>query len=186
LFAPAYSTNSSMSIRTNTKEPARLIAAVEQVYQQFFPGNSFEYSFLEDSFQRQYRDEVRFGTVIRIFTGLAIVVSCLGLIGLSSYTASQRTREIGIRKALGASAFSIVSLLSVGFMKLVIVAAVLSLPLAWFSMQGWLQGYAYRIYPGWVQFTTPVVALLLIAMITISAQVLRAAGTDPAKTLKYE
>jgi putative ABC transport system permease protein len=124
--------------------------------------------------------------VISIFTGLAIIVSCLGLVGLSSYTAVQRTKEIGIRKVLGASIVSIVSLLSVDFVKLVFIAAIISLPIAYFSMDSWLQAYTYRITPDWIQFALPVGAVLLIAGLTISFHVVRAARTNPANTLKYE
>lgn len=114
------------------------------------------------------------------------MVSCLGLIGLSSYMAVQRTKEIGIRKVLGASLTQIVSILSMDFMRLVLIAAILSLPVAYFSMQDWLNGYAYRITPGLVQFAVPVGIVLLIAAITVSFQVIKTAMTNPAETIKYE
>ncbi|HMI65211.1 MAG TPA: FtsX-like permease family protein, partial [Cyclobacteriaceae bacterium] len=128
----------------------------------------------------------RFGSIISIFTVLAIIISCLGLIGLSSYTAVQRTKEIGIRKVLGASLLSIVSLLSIDFIKLVFLATVLSLPIAYFAMRYWLEGYAYRTSIGWMLFLVPVVLILVIAALTMSFQVMKTAMTNPAETLKYE
>jgi putative ABC transport system permease protein len=186
IFQPAYSTYSPTSVKIKTHDVKKTVSDIENTYKKFFPGNSFEYSFLEDNYKRQYNDDTRFGKVVSIFTGLAIIVSCLGLIGLSSYTATQRTKEIGIRKVLGASLASIVSILSVEFVKLVLIAIVLSLPIAYFSMQNWLEGYAYRITPGWAQFVLPVGIILTITAITISFQVLKTAMTNPAETLKYE
>jgi putative ABC transport system permease protein len=186
IFRPTYGTYNSTSIKIKAEEKEKTIAAIEGVYKKFFPANLFEYSFLEDRYNSQYDDDNRFGRVISIFTGLAIIVSCLGLIGLSSYTAVQRTKEIGIRKALGASISSIVSLLSIDFVKLVFIAAIMSLPVAYFGMQNWLQAYTYRIAPGWLQFVVPVVIVLIIAALTIIFQILKAARTNPADTLKYE
>jgi putative ABC transport system permease protein len=186
IFRPSYSTYNSSSIKIDAPDVSKVIASIENVYKQFFPGNSFIYEFLRDRYNYQFRDDTRFGKVISIFTILAIIVSCLGLIGLSSYTAIQRTKEIGIRKVLGASIVNIVSLLSLDFVKLIALAGLLSLPIAYFGIQNWLEAYAYRITPGWMMFVFPVIIVLLIAAITISFQVLRAAMTDPAKTLKYE
>ena len=107
-----------------------MLASIEDTYKKYFPGNAFEYFFLKDRYNRQYNDDMRFGKIISIFTGLAIIVACLGLIGLSSYTATQRTKEIGIREVLGASIVHIVSLLSVDLVRLVAVAAALSIPIA--------------------------------------------------------
>ncbi len=186
ILRPMYGTYNSSSVKIKSDDLPGVIASVEKVYKEFFPGNSFIYQFLKDRYNSQYNDDTRFGKVISIFTGLAIMVSCLGLIGLSSYTVMQRTKEIGIRKVLGASILNIVSLLSWDFVKIVLIAGILSLPIAYFSMQNWLESYAYRITPGWEQFILPVGIVLLIAAATISFQILRAAMTDPAKTLKYE
>jgi putative ABC transport system permease protein len=185
-FVPVYSTGSPTSVRIATKDLKKTMAAVEDVYKNFFPGNSFEYSFLEDRYKRQYNDEARFGKIISIFTVLAIIVSCLGLIGLSAYTAAQRTKEIGIRKVLGASLSNIISLLSIGFVRLVLISAILALPIAYFSTQNWLQGYAYHITPYWTEFVLPVGIILMIAAITISFHVMKTAMTNPAETIKYE
>jgi len=186
IFRPMYSTYSATSVKIKASDEKKTLADIEAVYKKFFPGNSFEYSFLEDSYKRQYNDDTRFGKVVSIFTVLAIIVSCLGLIGLSSYTAMQRTKEIGIRKVLGASMVNIVSILSVDFVRLVFIASILSLPVAYFSTQNWLQSYAYRISPGFVQFILPLMIVVVIAAITISFQIIKTAMTNPANTLKYE
>lgn len=186
IFRPAYSTYSTTSIKMKTLERDKTIADIEGVYKKFFPGNLFEYYFLDEQYQRQYNDETRFEKVISVFTGLAIIVSCLGLIGLSSYTATQRTKEISVRKVLGASMTNVISILSIDFVRLVVVASILSFPIAYFSVQKWLQGYAYRITPGWSQFILPALAIVLIAAATISFQVIKTARRNPAETLKYE
>ena len=185
-FYPRYATFSRASIRINPKESQQALAAIEQTYKKFFPGNSFEYFFLDEYFNRQYNDDNRFGKVVNIFAGLAIIISCLGLIGLSSYTAVQRTKEIGIRKVLGASTAAIVSLLSADFLKLIIIASLLGLPVAYFGLDNWLTTYPYRIALGWILFAIPAVTILAIAVVTMSFQIIRTARANPADTLKYE
>jgi putative ABC transport system permease protein len=186
VFRPQYSTYAPASIKFTTDDTQAVIAGVEKTFKEFFPGNAFQYSFLSDTYNRQYKDDTRFGKVITIFTGLGIIISCLGLIGLSSYTAAQRTKEIGIRKTLGATTSSIVTLLGYDFVKLVLLATLIALPIAWFAMDRWLQGYAYRITPGWPMFVVPVVIIIAIAALTVSMQVMKTAMTSPAETLKYE
>jgi putative ABC transport system permease protein len=186
VFRPFYSPGYPTSIKLKHGDRAQVREAVEKVYHQFFPDDGFVFSYLEDSYMRQYDDDNRFGRVVSIFTGLAIIISCLGLIGLSSYTAVQRTKEIGIRKVLGASLFNIVSILSIDFIRLVLVATLLSLPIAYFAMQSWLQGYAYRIPLTAALFVVPVVVIVVIAVVTISFQILKTAMSNPAETLKYE
>ncbi len=189
IFGPAYSTYSSTSIKlenADKEKTQRIIADVRMIFSKFFPDNAFDYSFMEDRYKRQYNDDNRFGKVISVFTILAIIISCLGLVGLSSYMAVQRTKEIGIRKVLGASLFSIVTLLSSSFIKLVLLATLLALPIAYVVAQNWLEGYAYKITPGALIFALPVILILLIAAFTMSFQVMRTAKTNPADTLKYE
>jgi putative ABC transport system permease protein len=186
IFRPVYSTYAPASIKIRAGDPKEVIAQVETIFKKFFPGNAFEYFFMEDRYNNQYRDDNRFGVIISIFTVLAIIISCLGLIGLSSYTAIQRTKEIGIRKVLGASLISIVSLLSKDFIKLVLFAALLSLPVAYWVMQHWLEGYAYRAPIGWMLFLVPIVVIVAVASLTMSFQVMKTAMTNPSETLKYE
>jgi putative ABC transport system permease protein len=186
VFRPVYNTYASTSVKVRDIKYGDVLGPMEALFKKFFPSNSFQYTILEDSYKNQYRDDNRFGRVISIFTLLGIMISCLGLIALSSYTAVQRTKEIGIRKVLGASLASIVSLLSADFIRLVLIAAVMSLPIAYFAMSNWLTSYAYRIELSLMLFVVPVLIILLIAAATISFQVLRAAMTNPAETLKYE
>lgn len=186
VFRPTYSTYHEYSILNNRQDHQQLLAEAKSVYDKAFPDNAFQYSFLEEKYKGQYNDDNRFGKVISIFMILGIVISCLGLIALSSYTAVQRTKEIGVRKVLGASLSNIVSLLSFDFIKLVLIATLISLPIAYFSMQGWLESYAYRISVSWTMFAIPLITIVFIAAVTISFQVLKTAMTNPAQTLKHE
>ncbi len=186
VFRPAYWNNSRASIKLKDNNFERVLPEIETAFNQHFPDNAFGYTILQDRYEFQYRDDRRFGQVIRIFTGLGLIISCLGLIGLSAHMAVQRTKEIGIRKVMGASLFSIVSLLTSGFMNLVIVAALVALPLAYLGVDNWLSGFAYRIELNWLMFIPPILIVVGVAAMTISAQVLKAALARPAETLKYE
>jgi putative ABC transport system permease protein len=186
IFRPTYSTYAPTSIKYDTGNEQRIIADAESVFKEFFPGNAYQFRFLEETYNRQYKDDNRLSKVIGIFTGLGIIISVLGLIGLSSYTAAQRTKEIGIRKTLGATTASIVALLGTDFIRLVLFATLAGLPVAWFAMNWWLKGYAYRINPGWALFAVPVLVIIVIAALTVSFQVMKTAMTSPAETLKYE
>ncbi len=152
----------------------------------FFPDNPFDYFYLESFYQQQYQTDIQFGKIFTLFSVLAIFIACLGLFGLSSYTVVQRTKEIGIRKVLGASVNSIVSLLSKDFIKLMLLACVVALPLAWIGISAWLKNYAFRIeMSGWL-LLLPVMLLALIVGITVSFQTMKAALANPVKSLKYE
>jgi putative ABC transport system permease protein len=186
LFFPSYGEYNQTSIKIRRAGIESAISSIEKTYKQMFPGNAFQYYVLEDSFNRQYSDDNRFGQVVRVFTVLAILIACLGLIGLSSYTALQRTKEIGIRKVLGASVFGIVALLSSGYSKLIGVASLLAVPIAFYSMQKWLSGYIYRIELDWTLFVWPVLLIIAIAATTVGLQLLRAATRNPATTLRHE
>ncbi|HEX6892463.1 MAG TPA: ABC transporter permease [Chryseolinea sp.] len=186
VFIASYGNWYPTSIKVEPSSLQTSLAGIKSVYERSFPGNSFDYFLLEDRYNNQYKEDKRFASVVNIFTGLAILVSCLGLIGLSSYTAILRTKEIGIRKVLGASLPSIVTLLSIDFLKLILVAALLALPVAYFSANQWLLAYAYRISPGWTLFVIPVLVILIIAAVTMSFQIIRSALANPAETLKYE
>ncbi len=189
VFRPVYTTYGPTSIKLRqgiSLEKSGIVAQVKEIFERNFPGNAFDYFFLSQKYNDQYKDDNRFGKVISIFTFLGIIISCLGLVGLSSYTALQRTKEIGIRKVMGASLWSIVSLLSIGFIRLVIVATLLALPVAYFSMERWLEGYAYRTSIAWWLLAIPALLILMVAAITMSFQVVKSALASPAKTLKYE
>ncbi|GAA4447024.1 ABC transporter permease [Nibrella saemangeumensis] len=162
------------------------IDKVRDEWNRFFPGNPFEYTFLDDRFNEQYRADQRFGQVFGLFTGLAILVACLGLFGLASFTTVQRTKEIGIRKVLGASIPEILRLLYKEFAQLVLIAFLVATPIAWYAVSQWLQGYAFRITPNWEVFVLPFAVVLLIALLTVSFQTLKAALMNPVKSLRTE
>ncbi|WP_286756548.1 ABC transporter permease [Roseivirga sp. UBA838] len=167
----------------NTQEVIRL---AEENWARFFPGNPFEYFFLDDRFNEQYKADQQFGSVFTIFSGLAIFVACLGLFGLAAFMTAKRTKEIGIRKVLGASISSILQLLSTDFMKLILVSVVLAIPVAYYGMEQWLNGFAFRIDLYWYIFALPAVLVLTIALLTVSFQTFRAAKSNPVKSLRYE
>ncbi len=162
------------------------IAGIEQLYRKALPGFPFEYRFLDDDFQAQYVAENRVAVLSRYFGGLAILISCLGLFGLVAFTAERRFKEIGIRKVLGATTGNITLLLSVDFLKLVLIAILVAFPLAWWSMDRWLQGFAYRIPIGAGIFLLAAAAILFITVLTISFQSIKAATANPVSSLRSE
>ncbi|WP_273568252.1 ABC transporter permease [Maribacter halichondriae] len=174
------------TIRQSSEDVAQTIAQVQQEWDKFFPGNTYEYFFLDDHFNDQYQADQRFGKVFGLFTGLAILVACLGLFGLASFTTLQRTREIGIRKVLGASVPGILKLLYKEFAVLLVLAFLISIPIAWFAIHNWLQGYAFRIDVHWAFFVLPFLAIVLIALLTVSFQSVKSALANPVKSLRTE
>ncbi|ASV30548.1 ABC transporter permease [Maribacter cobaltidurans] len=174
------------SIKIETSQIAQTIARAQTEWNDFFPGNTFEYFFLDERFNEQYKVDQRFGQVFGLFTLLAIFVACLGLFGLASFTALQRKKEIGIRKVLGASVPGILRLLYKEFAVLLIIAFLISIPLAWFSISKWLEGYAFRIAINWSFFLLPFIAILVIALVTVSFQTLKASLANPVKSLRTE
>ena len=175
-----------ISIKMASTEPAQLVAVARQAWQRFFPTDPFEFSFLDEQYDRQYRADDRFGQVFGFFTLLAVLVSCLGLLGLVTFTAQQRTKEIGVRKVLGASVVSIVSLLAQDFVKLVLIAIVIASPVAWWAMHRWLSDFAYRIDVQWWIFALAGTLTIGIALLTVSFQSVRAALVNPVKSLRSE
>ena len=173
-------------VRVKPDNIQNTLSAFEKKWKSFTNDTPFDYSFLDKQFEALYGSEMRMGTVFGIFTFLSIFVACLGLFGLSVYTAERRTKEIGVRKVLGASVQTIVGLLSKDFLKLVVVAAIIAFPVAWFAMHKWLEDFAYRITIGWQVFVMAAVAALLIALITISFQSIKAAVANPVKSLRTE
>jgi len=175
-----------LSVKTNGADAAKTINVVKAGWNQFFPGNIFDYFFLDQHFNDQYKADQRFGQVFGLFTGLAILVACMGLFGLASFTTIQRTKEIGIRKVLGASVFNILKLLYREFALLLLIAFVISIPLAWIATSNWLQGYAFRINIHWPFFALPFLTIAAIALITVSFQSIKAALANPVKSLRSE
>jgi len=174
------------SVRINTNNLARTLKHVEHSWTTAFPGNPFEYFFLDDYFNKQYENEKRFEKLFMVFAILAIIIGCVGLFGLSAYTASQRIKEIGIRKVLGASVPDITKMLSKDFLKLVLIAIIVASPLAWWVMNKWLQDFAYRIQISWWVFVAAGTVALVIAMLTVSFQAVKAAISNPVKSLRTE
>jgi putative ABC transport system permease protein len=179
---------SMISVKVHTADLKRTIASIERSWKTIIPYRPFSYFFVDDMFDRQYRSEDRFGRLFLYFAVLAIFISCLGLLGLASYSTVQRTKEIGVRKVLGASVGSIVGLLSKDFLVLVGVAFVVATPVSFFLMKGWVDGFAYRIniFSAWWIFAIGGLAAAIIAMLTISLQSIRAALTNPVKSLRSE
>ena len=180
------STWAGVLVRLEAGRIADGLAEVQQTWQRFVPERPLLYSFLDDELDEAYRAELRLGNLFGAFAVLAVVIACLGLFGLTVFTAEQRTKEIGIRKVLGATVSHLVALLSKDFLKLVGVAFVIAAPVAYFTMNRWLEDFAYRIdLSGWV-FVLAGVAALGVALLTVSYQAIRAALADPVKSLRYE
>jgi len=162
------------------------IAQVEKTYKSIYPESAFEYFFLDDFFNQQYKAEQHFGQVFTLFSGFAVFVACLGLFGLTLTTISQRIKEIGIRKVLGASVANILLLISKDFIGLMVVAAAIAFPVAYWGSNQWLRGYKFRIHFNAWYFFVPMLTAFLLAAITISYQSIRAAMANPVKSLKAE
>jgi putative ABC transport system permease protein len=186
ILEPAVNIQSQISIKMDTKNVAATLAAIKTEYQSFFPGNLFDYAFLDQQFNDQYKNDELFGKAFSIFGGFAILIACLGLLGLSLFATLQRTKEIGVRKVLGASVATIVLLLSRDFIKLVLIAICVAVPVAWFILDNWLQGFAYRIDMSWWIFALAGFTAVGVALATISFQAIRAAGANPVKSLRSE
>jgi putative ABC transport system permease protein len=178
--------SSFYSIKVNPDNIQEVLSEVEDQWQTFFPLNPFEYFFLEDYYNEQYRSEIRFGSVFSLFALLAIIIACLGLYGLSSYTTLQRTREIGIRKVMGSSSGNAVQLLVRYFLVQVLIAVPIGLGAGYYIMSQWIQNFAFRINIGWWFFVVPVLLVVLIAILTVSSQVIKAANVNPAESLRHE
>lgn len=174
------------SLHLNTANVKEVIKTVERTYKEVFPGNPFDYFFLDDFFNNQYKAEEQFARIFSLFAGLAIVIACLGLWGLAAFTTTQKLKEIGIRKVLGASVNSILSLLSWQFFKLVLIASLLAIPLTWIGIDSWLGTFAFRIGMEWDLFLVPVLILAALSLGTVSVQILRGANVNPARILRTE
>ena len=178
--------NISVKIAGNKDNIAAAIARLEKTWKQYLPEVPFEYTFLDEHFEELYKSEQRQGILFTVFSGIAIFIACLGLLGLSAFSISQRLKEIGIRKVLGASTGGIVTLLSLDFLKLVAFAALIAFPIAWFAMHNWLRDFAYRIPIEWWVFAIAGILAATVALVTISIQALKAALANPVKSLRSE
>ncbi len=174
-------------IKINPKATAKqALSKIEPVFRKFNPEQPFEYQFVDNEYAKKFGDEERIGKLASFFAILAIIISCLGLFGLTSFVAEQRKKEIGVRKVLGASVFSVWNLLSKDFIGLVGISFLIAVPIAWYAMHKWLQDYSYRINISWGIFLLAGIIAIAIALITVSFQAIRAAVANPVKSLRTE
>jgi putative ABC transport system permease protein len=173
-------------VSTASSDYHRLLDKMEAIWRKDFSGVPFEYTFLDAEVQKQYETEITLSQIISSFTGMAIVISCLGLFGLAAFSAEQRIKEIGIRKVLGASVPGIVGLLSRDFLKLVLVSLLIATPIAWWATDKWLQSFVYRVPLSWWMFALAGLLALAIALFTVSFQAIRAAVANPVRSLRSE
>jgi putative ABC transport system permease protein len=186
IYDPGRDNLSHMTVAVNASNYKNLLGKIEAIWQKDLPGTPFEYAFLDEQVQKQYETEITLSNIINAFTLMAIVISSLGLFGLAAFSAEQRSKEISIRKVLGASVSGIIGLLSKDFLRLVLVAIVIAIPIAWWAMDKWLQAFAYRVPIGWWMFGLSGLVAVFIALFTVSFQAVRAALTNPIKTLRSE
>jgi putative ABC transport system permease protein len=162
------------------------IAFINNTWNKFSPGYPLDFKFMDDTYGKMYKAEENLGSLIWIFTIMAIFIGCMGLFGLAAFSAEQRIKEIGIRKVLGASVFSITALLSKNFVRLVLISSIIAFPIAWWAMNKWLEDFSYRIAISWWVFVVAGIAALLIALITVSFQAIKVAVANPVKNLRTE
>jgi putative ABC transport system permease protein len=186
IFIPKPEVNNFYSLKFQTANVHQTIASIAKVWNKYFPESPFSYFFLDELYNAQYKSDGQFGKVFGLFSFLAIIIACFGLFGLSAYNVLQHTKEIGIRKVLGASVKHIIYLLSKDFLLLVLIAFVVAVPVTWFTMNSWLHDFAYRINISWWIFLIAGLIAILIAFITVSFQAIKAAIANPVKSLRTE
>ncbi|SHI34942.1 ABC transporter permease [Pseudozobellia thermophila] len=175
------------NLRLNPDQSANEnISTIERVFKEHFPDIPFQYDFVDSEYGEKFAAEERIGTLSAVFTALAILISCLGLFGLTSFVAEQRQKEIGVRKVLGASTFNVWNMLSKDFLKLVLISCFIAIPISYYVMNGWLQEYPYRVILEWWIFLLAVVGALAITILTVSFQAIKAANKNPVKSLRTE
>ena len=176
----------NLLVKVRPENISKTLSSLEHTWKAFAPAHPFTFSFLDEDFDRLYQSEERLGKIFATFASLAILIACLGLFGLAAFTAQQRTREIGVRKVLGASASGIVLMLSKDFVKLVLIANLIAWPVAYYAMSRWLENFAYRINLGWEVFVLSGGLALFIALLTVSGQAWQAARANPVDALRNE
>ncbi|GAB2586817.1 ABC transporter permease [Spirosoma areae] len=186
LQMPAPFEKDNVYVRLQPGNLTEALAYIQSVYRTFDPASTPDVHFLDENFSQQYKTEQKQGEILLIFTVLAVLIACLGLFGLAAFAAEQRTKEIGVRKVLGASIMSIVTLLSKDFLKLVLIAILIATPIAWYAMNQWLQSFAYRINIGWWVFALAGLLAISIALLTVSFQSVKAALMNPVNSLRSE
>jgi ABC-type antimicrobial peptide transport system permease subunit len=177
---------SQLCVKLRPRELRKSLASIKQSWSALYPDGLFKFQFLDDQIAARYRQEQKVYTAVRLFAGIAILIGCLGLYGLVAFAAVQRTKEVGVRKVLGASMRDIVFLFSREFVVLIGIAFVVAAPVGWLVMKGWLDNFAYRISIGWGTFAVAMVVSVLIAAATISWESIKAAVVNPVKSLRSE
>ena len=183
---PNNSNYNALSVKIGGNNIPGAMATIEKAWRQFLPDMPYQYSFLDEKFSKLYEAETRQGTIFTVFACIAIFIACLGLFGLSAFAITQRVKEIGVRKVLGAKVGTIVTLLSKDFLKLVLVAWLIAFPIAWYAMAKWLEHFAYRINIHWWVFALSGILALLVALLTVGFQAMKAAVANPVKSLRTE
>ncbi len=186
LFRPYYSPIDHLNLKLTGNDIPGTLSFIKDQYDSFYPNHSFEYTFLDERFNRQYKNDSLFGKVFNLFSILVIIIASLGLFGLAAYNSLQRSKEIGVRKVLGASVKDIIGLLSRDFLLLVLLANLVALPLVYLGAKSWLEGYAYAIKPGIWLFAVPLSLVFIVAIATISFQTFKSARRNPIDSLRYE
>lgn len=186
IYNPGFPGNCTVTASCNVSDYRGLLTQIAGLWRKTMGAAPFEYSFLDDTVQKQYEAEITLANIINVFTSLAILISCLGLFGLAAFSAEQRSKEIGVRKVLGARVASIVRLLSADFLKLVAVALLISVPVSWWAMHKWLQGFAYQVPIRWWMFGLSGAMAIVIAFLTVSFHTIRAANANPVRSLRSE
>jgi ABC-type antimicrobial peptide transport system permease subunit len=176
----------SGSVKIQSQNIPQTVEKVRAAYEKIYPEVPFNGNFYEESIENYYRAEQQMGLLYRVFAGLTVFIACLGLFGLAAFTAEQRTKEIGVRKVLGASVMSITTLLSRDFLKLVLVSIVVATPIAWYLMENWMEDFQYRVGIEWWVFVVASVLALTVAFLTVSFQAIKAALVNPVKSLRSE
>ncbi len=185
-ITPSFFSWNYISINLKAHDAGPSVQAIKKLYDQAFPNNAFEYFFLDEYFNRQYESDIQIGTIFGIFTGLAIVIACLGLLGLSIFAVTHRTKEVGIRKVLGASVSTILGLFSRDFIKLLLLAYLVAVPIVYWALNRWLSTFAFHIGLAWEIFVAPLIMLLLISLTTVGIICTRAATANPTVSLRQE
>ena len=186
LLPPSVSYYNNLSVKISGQNLAAALSHLESTWKKYLPEVPYRSVFLDEQFDALYTAEKKQGQIFTLFACIAILIACLGLLGLSAFSISQRIKEIGVRKVLGASVSSIVQLLSVDFLRLVAVAAIIAFPVAWYAMHSWLQDFAYRISMPWWIYIIAGLLSALVALATISVQAIKAALSNPVKSLRSE
>jgi putative ABC transport system permease protein len=186
VYNPKQGDLSNLTVAVTSKDYKHLLQQIETAWHKYLPDTPFEYAFLDEEVKKQYETEMTLSRIINAFTLIAIFISCLGLFGLAAFSAEQRTKEIGVRKVLGASVANLAALLSKDFLKLVVIAFVIAIPVAWWALHNWLLEFNYRIAIEWWMFALAGFIAGLIALFTVSSQAIKAALSNPIKSLRTE